>query len=119
MNQPIPLFESVPTHQTQSIVELFDPPMCCSTGLCGPTLDQSLLDLNEMLLALQSEGIAVQRYQMASSPQAFLNNPEVMRLVREKQMDALPITTVYGKVIKTGEYPTLAEIKSNLNGNHA
>lgn len=119
MNQPISLLESTPTHQNDAIVELFDPPMCCPTGLCGPTLDQSLLDLNEMLLALQTEGISVQRYQMASSPQAFLSNAEVMRLVREKQMDALPITAVHGKVIKFGEYPTLSEIKANLNGANA
>ena len=118
-NEPVTLFESPPAHQSGAVVELFDPPMCCPTGLCGPTLDQTLLDLNEMLLALQSEGISVQRYQMASSPQAFLNNPEVMSLVREKQMEALPITTVYGKVIKAGGYPTLAEIKSNLNLNGA
>jgi hypothetical protein len=90
--------------------------MCCPTGLCGPTLDQTLLDLNEMILALQDEGLQVVRYQMTSHPNAFLNNPEVMRLVREQQMAALPITVVKGQVIKAGAYPTLAEIKVNLNG---
>lgn len=99
-------------------VEIFDPPMCCPTGLCGPTLDQTLLDVNEMILGLQAEGVSTERYQMTSHPQAFLNNPEVMRLVREQQMAALPITVVHGKVIKAGEYPTIAEIKSNLNGAH-
>ncbi len=38
-------------------VELFDPPLCCPIGLCGPTLDQTLLDVNEMLLTLQAQGI--------------------------------------------------------------
>ena len=97
-------------------VEIFDPPMCCPTGLCGPTLDQTLLDLNEMIMAVQNEGYGVARYQMTSHPNAFLNNAEVMKLVREQQMTALPITTVHGKVIKSGAYPTLAEIQSNLNG---
>jgi hypothetical protein len=97
-------------------VEFFDPPMCCPTGLCGPTLDQTLLDLNETILSLQAEGVSIERYQLTSHPQAFLNNPGVMRLVREKQMDALPITVVQGNVIKVGEYPTLAEIKSSMNG---
>ena len=87
-------------------------------GLCGPTLDETLLDLNEMILSLQAEGVRVERYQMTSHPQAFLNNPEVMRLVREQQMAALPITVVREKVIKVGEYPTLTEIKTNLNGVH-
>ena len=97
-------------------VEIFDPPMCCPTGLCGPALDQSLLDLNEMLLTLQSEGLRVERYQMTGNPNAFLSNAEVMKLVREKQMGALPIIVVRGKVIKSGAYPTLAEIKTSLNG---
>jgi hypothetical protein len=118
MNEFVPLLNTMPTSLAPADVEIFDPPMCCPTGLCGPTLDETLLDLNEMLLSLQAEGVMIERYQMASNPQAFLSNPEVMRLVREQQMAALPITVVRGKVIKVGEYPTLTEIKSNLNGVH-
>lgn len=95
-------------------VEIFDPPMCCPTGLCGPALDQTLLDVSEMMLQLAADNIQVERYQMTSHPQAFLNNAEVMRLVRERQMDALPITVVNGRVIKIGSYPTLSEVKSGL-----
>jgi len=102
--------------QNQPDVEFFDPPMCCPTGLCGPTLDQTLLDVSEMIVALQKEGLRVERYQMTSHPQAFLNQPEVMRLVREKQMAALPIIVVHGKIIAEGKYSTLAEIKENLFG---
>jgi hypothetical protein len=97
-------------------VEFFDPPMCCPTGLCGPTLDQTLLDVSEMILALQVEGLGVQRYQMASAPNAFLANADVMRLVREQQMAALPITVVRGQVVKAGAYPTLHELRPFLNG---
>jgi len=97
-------------------VEIFDPPMCCPTGLCGPTLDQTLLDVSDMILALQTDGLRVERYQMTSHPQKFINNTDVIRLVREKQMAALPITAVRGQVIKVGAYPTLTEIQSHLNG---
>ena len=98
------------------IVEVFDPPYCCPTGLCGPTLDQTLVDLNESLLSLQSRGVRVERYQMASSPLAFTSNTEVMRLVREQQMAALPITVVNGRVLKSGAYPRLAEIEAAIDG---
>lgn len=118
MSEYVPLLNTMPTSIAPADVEIFDPPMCCPTGLCGPTLDETLLDLNEMILSLQSESVQVARYQMTSHPQAFLNNADVMRLVREKQMAALPITVVRGKVIKVGKYPTLKEIKSNLNGVH-
>lgn len=97
-------------------VEIFDPPMCCPTGLCGPTLDQTLLDVDEMVLELQAEGHRVARYQMTSDPQAFLHNAEVMALVREQQMDALPITVVHGDIVKTGAYPAGAELRGALNG---
>ena len=97
-------------------VEIFDPPMCCPTGLCGPTLDQTLLDVGDMIQALQADGLRVERYQMTSHPQKFINNADVMRLVREKQMAALPITAVRGQIIKVGVYPTLTEVQPYLNG---
>jgi hypothetical protein len=109
----------VPAATARADVEFFDPPMCCPTGLCGPAPDQTLLDLNEILLALQAEGLRVERYQMTSHPNAFLGNAEVMKRIREKQLEALPIIIVRGKVIKSGAYPTLSEIKINLNGSTA
>ncbi len=105
---------SVTADQT-AVIELFDPPMCCPTGLCGPELDQTLLDVSEMIMTLQAEGMAVQRYQMTSDPQKFMNNNDVMRLVREQQMAALPITAVHGQVIKTGAYPTLEELRAVIS----
>lgn len=45
MTQPI-LFESIlPQTGDPATVEIFDPPMYCPTGLCGPALDQTLLIL--------------------------------------------------------------------------
>jgi hypothetical protein len=115
MSKPITLSDpttAVPTNGTR--VEIFDPPMCCPTGVCGPTIDPALLDMNEMVLTLQGEGIVVARYQMASHAQQFVNNREVFRLVREKQLTALPITVVSGRVIKIGAYPTLAEVREAM-----
>ena len=97
--------------ESEKKIEIFDPPMCCPTGLCGPVLDQTLLDVSEMIFALQSKGVVVKRYQMASDPNAFLNNEGVMRLVRERQISALPIIVVNGNVIKSGSYPSLIEVE--------
>jgi len=116
MSHVIPLLNTLPTSIAPADVEFFDPPMCCPTGLCGPTLDQTLLDVNEMIMTLQRDNLRVERYQMASNPNAFLGNAEVMNLVREKQMDALPIIVVRGKVIKVGAYPSAEEIRAALDG---
>ncbi len=118
MSESIAFGERAPgTPPNQAPVEIFDPPLCCPTGICGPTLDPVLLDVNEMVVTLQGEGVPVARYQMASHAQAFVNNREVFRLVREKQLAALPITVVRGQVLKVGAYPTLAEVRAALNGN--
>ena len=116
MTQPIPISVLFPLQAKAVDVEIFDPPMCCPTGMCGPTIDQTLLDLNEMLMTLESRGVSVARYQMVSHPNAFLSNAEVMKIMREQQMAALPITVVHGIVIKTKTYPTLAEVKTHLDG---
>lgn len=116
MNGNVTLFDPATASQPLSAdVELFDPPMCCPTGLCGPTLDQTLLDVNEMIIRLKDAGTTLERYQMSSHPNAFMQNAEVMRLVRERQMDALPITVVRGHVIKVGAYPTLEEVQQALS----
>lgn len=116
MTEPLILFSETPVQARQVDVELFDPPMCCPTGLCGPALDETLLDVNEMILTLRAEGFSVERYQMASHPHAFLGNGDVMRLVREKQMAALPITAVRGQVVGVGSYPALADVRAALEG---
>ena len=95
-------------------IRIYDPPMCCPTGLCGPTIDPVLLDINEAIITLKGEGVTVERYSLNGQPQAFLSNPEVLRLVREQQMAALPITVVDGRVVKTGAYPTLQEMRQSL-----
>src|SRR5512140_61608 len=116
MSNVIPLLNTLPTSIVPVDVEFFDPPMCCPTGLCGPILDQALLDLNEMIQTLQRENLRVERYQMASHPNAFLGNAEVMKLIREKQLEVLPITVVRGKIIKVAAYPTLDEILVAIQG---
>ncbi len=107
--------QQVATAQAPTVlVEVFDPPLCCPTGLCGPTLDQTLLDVSEMVQALKDEGIAIERYQMASHPHVFLKHPDVMRLVRERGLEAFPITVIAGQIIKVGSYFTRDEIDHSL-----
>ena len=100
-------------------VEIFDPPLCCPTGLCGPVLDTTLVDIGEAIIALQSEGRSVVRHQMAADPQAFMRNRDVYGLIRARQLDVLPITVVRGQVVKTDAYPDLAELHTALGHGEA
>jgi hypothetical protein len=114
MTNPQTVLPLDPVAAPPPAVEIFDPPLCCPTGLCGPTLDQTLLDVNEMVQALQAVGVGVARYQMTAHPQVFLKRPAIMRLVRERGMDAFPITVIAGRIVKVGAYPTRAEIDQTL-----
>jgi hypothetical protein len=92
-------------------IEIFDPPMCCSGGLCGPAIDPALLDVNEALLTMKNQhGIAVQRHLLQQDGQAFMNNPEVLALLQKHDTDVLPITVVDGKVVKQKTFPTYEEL---------
>lgn len=109
------------TARQNSVVdmEIFDPPVCCPTGTCGPTQDQTLLDVNEMIVTLESEGFHIERYQMTTHPEVFLNNSDVMRLVNEKKTNALPITVIRGKLVSEGKYITLSEVRQHLDSGTA
>ena len=96
-------------------VEIFEPPMCCPTGLCGPVQDQTLLDLLETVRSLESSGVKISRYQPNTNPTAFTNHAEVMTAIRARSTAALPITVVNGRVVKSGTYASLEEIQDALN----
>jgi len=94
-------------------IEIFDPPMCCAGGLCGPAIDPALLDVNEAVLKLKNEhGIEVHRYLLQQQGQKFMENPEVLALLQEQGTDVLPVTAVNGTVVKQREFPTFDELVS-------
>ncbi len=99
-------------------VEIFDPPMCCATGICGPTVDPNLIRVNEALLALEKAHplqVEIKRYMPTTHPAAFLSNQEVTGLMRDKGVGVLPITAVNGTVVKTGSYMTYAEMEAEVS----
>ena len=103
-----------PVGTTTLDIEIFDPPLCCPTGLCGPVLDTTLVDLADAVSTLTAEGRTVIRHMMTSDPQAFMRNKAVYDLIKARQLEALPITVVRGQVVKTSAYPTLDELHAAL-----
>jgi len=95
---------------------IYDPPMCCSTGVCGPNPDQTLIQLQDTLAKLRQMGVEVERYLITQSPEKFKENPQVIKLIQEQQLKVLPITILNGAIVKTGSYPTLEEFNRFING---
>lgn len=91
-------------------VEVYDPAMCCSSGLCGPSIDPVLVKMNDAVLALKKQGIEVERFNLAQQPRAFMDNPKVKQLLTKNGKKILPITLVNGEIFKTGEYPSYEDL---------
>ncbi|HLR14617.1 MAG TPA: arsenite efflux transporter metallochaperone ArsD [Bacillota bacterium] len=87
-------------------VEIFDPAMCCSTGVCGPSVDPNLTRVASTVFSLEQKGVDIKRFNLANEPSAFVDNETINRVLQEKGADALPITLLEGEVAKVGVYPT-------------
>lgn len=96
-------------------IQIFDPPMCCPTGMCGPTIDPVLIGAQEAIARISEEydgQVEVTRHLFGKDVPAFLSNKEVLSLVRVKGPSALPITVVNGEIMKSGSYPSYDELRS-------
>ena len=93
-----------------SRVEIFDPAMCCSTGVCGPGVDPELLRMATIISNLQKAGKDISRHNLSDEPQIYVENKAVNEVLLNEGVDALPITLVNGKVMKKGGYPSNDEL---------
>jgi AhpD family alkylhydroperoxidase len=88
-----------------SKIQVYDPPMCCSTGVCGPVVDPALVRFASDLEWLSGKGVAVERFNLSQEPAAFVENPVVAAAMRASD-DALPLVLVDGAVAARGSYPS-------------
>ena len=91
-------------------IQVFDPPMCCSTGVCGPSVDPALPRFAADLDWLQSQGVSVERYNLAQQPGEFARNELVKKALAEQGNAALPLILADGQIASAGSYPTRAEL---------
>lgn len=94
---------------TQTI-EVFDPAMCCTTGVCGPSVDPALSRFAADLSWLTEQGVEVQRHNLSQEPGAFAANEVVRGLLAERGEGALPTVLVDGAVRTAGRYPSRSEL---------
>lgn len=91
-------------------VEVFDPVMCCPTGVCGPSVDPELPRMASAVFLLEKKGFDIKRYNLANEPAVFAENEKVNQILHEKGPDSLPVTMVSGEITKVGSYPTNEEL---------
>ncbi len=91
-------------------LEVFDPPMCCSTGVCGPNVDPKLIRFAADLEWLKSKGIEINRTNLAQDPGAFVHNLTLKKALNSHGMKCLPLLILDGEIITTGGYPSREEL---------
>jgi len=96
-----------------SKLEVFEPAMCCPTGVCGVDVDPVMVQFNADLQALSQSGVEVVRHSLGHDAVAFTTNAAVMKEMGES-MDRLPIVTVDGRIVSTGMYPSKAQLLNKL-----
>jgi hypothetical protein len=96
-------------------MSIYEPAMCCPTGLCGVSVDPELLRISTVLSTLEKNGIKVDRFNLSNSPQEFIENKSVNALIKAKGVEVLPLAVLDGEIIITGRYPKNDEFINYLN----
>jgi arsenite methyltransferase len=106
--------KSTPKGTPMTTVEVFDPAMCCSTGVCGPSVDPELARFEADLRWLATQGASVTRYNLAQEPGEFAGRPVVAAMLQSGGEDVLPIVLVDGKLRFSGTRPSRADLAAPL-----
>jgi hypothetical protein len=87
-------------------IQVFDPPMCCQTGICGPSVNPELVRFAADLDWLKHQGLEVERYNLSQQPEAFVKNPVVKEALATEGNSCLPLTLADGRIVCKGCYPS-------------
>ncbi len=102
-----------------STIQVYDRPMCCSTGVCGPEVDPILPQFAADLDWLKSQGHQVERYNLAQQPQAFVENKTIHQVLSTDGMDSLPVVVIDGDIVSRKVYPSRAMLVGWVHGSRS
>jgi hypothetical protein len=91
-------------------IQIFDPALCCSSGVCGVETDQSLVTFAADLAWANQNGARIERFNLAQQPLAFADNVTVKGFLERSGQEALPLILVDGDIALAGRYPNRTEI---------
>lgn len=96
-------------------MKIFEPAMCCPTGLCGVGVDPELLRISAVLDTLKRHGVSVVRFNLNSAPGEFITDETINAYINAKGPEGLPAVMVDGELVIKGRYPTNEEFTKLLD----
>ena len=91
-------------------IQVFDPALCCSSGVCGVEVDQALVSFAADIDWARQAGAQIERFNLAQQPMAFAENAPVKAFLERAGQEALPLTLVDGQIVLAGRYPSRADL---------
>lgn len=91
-------------------LQIFDPAMCCSTGVCGVDADQQLVNFAADVDWAKKQGAQIERSNLAQQPMAFAENTVVKSFLERSGQEGLPLILLDGEIALTNRYPRRAEL---------
>ena len=91
-------------------IQIYDPALCCSSGVCGVDVDQALVTFSADVDWAKQNGAKIERFNLSSEPMAFADNRTVSAFLERSGAEALPLILVDGEMALAGRYPNRAEL---------
>jgi len=91
-------------------IQIFDPALCCSSGVCGTDVDQALVNASADIDWAKQQGANIERFNLSQQPLAFAENATVKGFLERSGQDALPLVLVDGEFALAGRYPNRDEL---------
>lgn len=91
-------------------LQIFDPAMCCNTGVCGVDADQQLVSFAADIDWAKKQGAQIERFNLAQQPMAFAENAVVKSFLERSGQEGLPLILLDGEIALTNRYPRRAEL---------
>ena len=91
-------------------IQIFDPAMCCSSGVCGTDVDQQLINFAADVAWLEQQGGQIVRFNLAQQPLEFANNPQVSAFLMRSGEAGLPLILVDNEIVLAGRYAKREEL---------
>ena len=71
-------------------IQVFDPALCCSTGVCGVDVDQALVSFSADVEWAKQNGAQIERFNPARQPTAFAQTATAQTFLARSAPEAPP-----------------------------
>ena len=95
-------------------LKIYDPAMCCPTGVCGTSVDTKLVQLSNFINSLDKKMFQVQRFGLSTNPQEYVTNSKVSDLLNKEGVEVLPLIFLDDELLIKNDYPTVPELSNKM-----